>query len=120
MRPPLSILAGALVALIGGAVLGEYGFDGLAVIGSGLLLGIFVAEGVVAVAKVGSPMGALASGIFSGAAMTWAGWIATGHRLGTVRWMGWAAIALAAGAGAFRARPPGAVRRSRPAQAAAE
>lgn len=106
--------------MLGAVLLGEYGFDGLPVLGSGLLLGVFVAEAVVAVAKAGSRVGAVASGVLAGASMTWAGWIASGHRLGTVHWMGWAAVALAAGAGAFRARPPGAVRRSRPAPAAAE
>jgi hypothetical protein len=114
------VLAGAAVAVIGGAVLGEYGFDGLPVLGSGLLLGLFVAEGLLAVAKVGSWRGAAASGVLAAAAMAWAGWIANGHRLGDVRWMGWTAVALAAAAGGFRARPPGAARRSRPARAAAE
>ncbi len=120
MRTPLSVLAGVAVAVIGAAVLGEYGFDGLPVIGSGLLLGLFVAEGVLAVAKVGSLLGSVASGVLSAGSMVWAGWIANGHRLGTVRWMGWAAVALAAAAGAFRARPPAAARRSRPAPAATE
>lgn len=120
MRPPLSVLAGAVVAVIGAAVLGEYGFDGLPVLGSGLLLGVFVAEGLLAVAKAGSVLGSVSSGILAAASMVWAGWIADGHRLGTVRWMGWAAVALAALAGAFRARPRGAARRSRPAPAATE
>jgi hypothetical protein len=120
VRAPLSVLAGAVVAVIGAAVLGEYGFDGLAVIGSGLLLGLFVAEGLLAVAGVGSPLGAVASGLLAGVSMTWAGWIASGHRLGTLHWMGWAAVALAVGAGAFRARPPGTARRSRPAPASTE
>lgn len=120
MRAPLSIVAGALVAVIGAAVLGEYGFDGLAVVGSGLLLGLFVGEAVVGVARTGSRLGAGASAVLAGGSMTWAGWITSGHRLGTVHWMGWLAVALAAAAGGIRARPPGAFRRSRPAPAAAE
>ena len=120
MRTPLSVVAGAAVAIVAAAVLGEYGFDGLAVLGTGLLVGIFVAEAVVAVAREGSPLGAAASALLAAASMTWAAWISSGHRLGTVRWMGWAGVALAAAAGAFRARPPGAVRRSRPAPASAE
>lgn len=120
MRTPLSLVAGAAVAVVGAAVLGEYGFDGLAVLGSGLLLGLFVAEAVLAVARVGSVLGAAVSGVLAAASMTWAGWISSGHRLGTVRWMGWAGVALAAAAAAFRARPPEAARRSRPAPASAE
>lgn len=120
MRAPLSVLAGVVVAVIGAGILGEYGFDGLTVIGSGLLLGLFVAEAVLGVARVGSRLGAVASAVLAGTAMVWAGWIADGHRLGQVRWMGWAAVALAAAAGALRARPPGAARRSRPAPAATE
>jgi hypothetical protein len=113
-------VAGLAVAALGGALLGEYGFDGLAVVGSGLLLGLFVAEAVLGVARVGSVLGAAASGLLSACAMTWSGWIAEGHRLGEVPWMGWAAILLAGAAGAIRARPPGAARRSRPAPAAKE
>jgi hypothetical protein len=120
VRTPLSLLAGAAVAVIGAAVLGEYGFDGLAVLGSGLLLGVFLAEAVLAVSRVGAWVLAGASGVLAAASMTWAGWIASGHRLGTVRWMGWAAVALAAAAAAFRTRPPEALRRSRPAPASAE
>lgn len=120
MRAPLSVLAGAAVAVLGAAILGEYGFDGLPVLGSGLLLGIFVAEGFLAVAREGSRLGMVTSAVLSAASMTWAGWIADGHRLGTVRWMGWTAVALAAAAGGFRARRRGATRRSRPAPAAAE
>lgn len=120
MRTPLSIVAGVAVAVIGAAVLGEYGFDGITVIGSGLLLGLFVGEAVLAVAKVGSVLAAAACGVLSAGAMTWAGWIAQGHRLGTVRWMGWAAVALAGLSGAFRGRPTGAARRTSSAPTAAE
>ena len=120
MRPPLALLAGAVVALIAAAVLGEYDFDGWAVIGSGLLVGLFVAEAVVTVARGGSRLRAAASAGLAAGALVWAGWIATGHRLGTVGWKGWAAVAVAAGAGAIRARPTGAAPHSRPAPASAE
>ena len=120
MRPPLSVVAGAAVAVVAAAILGEYGFDGLAVLGSGLLVGLFVAEAIVTVARAGSVLGAVAGAVLAAASMTWAGWISSGHRLGTVRWMGWLGVGLAAAAAAFRARPPGAARRSRPAPASAE
>src|SRR5215210_1004546 len=102
VRPPLALLAGLAVAAV---VLGEYNFDGWAVLGSGLLVGLFVAEAVVSVAKGGSRLRAGASAGMAAGAMVWAGWIATGHRLDLVGWKGWVAVALAAGAAAIRARP---------------
>lgn len=120
MRPPLALLAGLAVAVIAAVVLGEYGFDGWAVIGSGVLAGLFVAEAVVTVARRGSWLWAVASAVLAAGALLWAGWTSTGHRLGTVTWKGWAAVALAAGAAAIRARPTGAAPHTRPEPAAAE
>ncbi|MGI8983471.1 MAG: hypothetical protein ACR2HM_02880 [Acidimicrobiales bacterium] len=120
MRPPLALLAGLCVALIAAAVLGEYDFDGWAVLGSGLLVGLFVAEAVVTVARGGGRLRAVASAGMAAGAMAWAGWISSGHRLGTVGWKGWAAVALGAGAAAVRARPSAGAPNSRPAPAATE
>jgi hypothetical protein len=120
MRESLALLAGAAVAVIAAGVLGEYGFDGWATVGAGLLTGVFVAEAVLAVARNGSRPLAAASALLAGGSLAWAGWISTGHRLGTATWKGWAAIALAAAAAGFRARPPAAARGSRPAPAATE
>jgi hypothetical protein len=119
VRPPLALLAGLAVAVVAAAVLGEYNFDGWAVLGSGPLVGLFVAEAVVSVGRGGSRLRAGASAGLAAGAMVWAGWIATGHRLDLVSWKGWLAVALATGAGAIRARPAGAPR-SRPAPASAE
>lgn len=120
MRPPLALLAGLGVAVIAAAVLGEYGFDGWAVMGSGILAGLFVAEAVVSVGRGGSWLRAAASAGLAAGGLLWAGWNSTGHRLGTVSWKGWVAVALAAVAGAVRARPTGAAPHSRPAPASAE
>ena len=120
MRPPLALLAGLAVAAVAAAVLGEYDFDGWAVLGSGLLVGLFVAEAVVTVAKGGSALRAGVSAALSAGALTAAGWISTGHRLDTVSWKGWAAVVLAAGAGALRARPTSEAPNSHPAPASAE
>lgn len=118
MRPILALLAGAAVAALGAAVLGEYSFGGPAVIGSGLLLGLFVAEAVLAVRGDGrnDVVGAVAGALLTALGLTWAAWISTGHRLGTLRWDGWLAVALGAVTAAFRLRP-GAGWRSRPAPA---
>lgn len=120
MRYSLALLAGLAVAGIAAAVLGEYDFDGWAVVGSGLLVGLFVAEAVVTVARGGSRLRAAASATMAAGAMAWAGWTSTGHRLATVGWKGWAAVALAAGAAAIRARPSAGAPRNRPAPAAGE
>ena len=120
MRPPLALLAGLAVAVVAGAVLGEYNFDGWAVLGSGLLVGLFVAEAVVSVARGGSRLRAMASAGLAAGAMVWAGWIATGHRLDLVAWKGWVGVVLAAGAGAIRARPTAAPPYTQPAPASRE
>ena len=120
MRPTLSVLAGGAVAAIAAAVLGEYAFDGWAVVGSGALVGLFVGEAMMAVVRSGTRWTAAVAATLAAGAMLWAAWISTGHRLGTVAWKGWAAVALAAGAGAFRARRRGAAPRTRPAPASAE
>ncbi len=120
VRESLALLAGVAVAVIAAAVLGEYGFDGWATIGAGVLTGVFVAEAVLAVARKGRRRLAGASALLAGGSLAWAGWISTGHRLGTATWKGWAAILLATAAGGIRARPRAAARGSRPAPAATE
>lgn len=120
MRPLLALLAGLVVAVIAAAVLGEYNYDGWAVLGSGLLVGLFVAEAVVSVSKAGSRLRAGASAALGAGALVFAGWISTGHRLDLIGWKGWAAAALAAGAAGIRARPTEAAPNSRPAPASAE
>jgi ABC-type cobalamin transport system permease subunit len=120
VRESLALVAGAAVAVIAAAVLGEYGFDGWATIGAGVLTGLFVAEAALAVARKGSRLLAGGAAVLAGAALAWAGWISTGHRLGTATWKGWTAIVLAAAAGGLRARPTSAARGSRPAPAATE
>ena len=120
MRPILSVLAGAAVAVIAAAVLGEYAFDGWAVVGSGILVGLFVGEAMVAVVRTTSGWTAAVAAALGAGSLLWAGWISTGHRLDAVAWKGWAAVALAAAAGAVRARRRGEAPRTRPAPAATE
>jgi drug/metabolite transporter (DMT)-like permease len=120
VRPLLALLAGLAVAGIAGAVLGEYDFDGWAAIGSGLLTGVFVGEAVVTVARKGSRALAAATALMAIGGMLWAGWTTTGHRLGTVGWKGWAAVALAGVAGGIRARPTAGARSSHSARAGTE
>lgn len=120
VRESLALLAGAAVAVVAALVLGEYGFDGWAVVGSGLLTGLFVGEAIMAVARAGSRRLSAGAAALGAGGLLVAGWISTGHQLGTVTWKGWAAVGLAAAAGAIRVRPTAAARRSPPAPAATE
>ena len=120
VRQSLAVAAGAAVAVAAAAILGEYGFDGWAVMGAGLLGGLFVGEAVVSVARAGSRLLSGATAVMGAAGLLGAGWISTGHRLGTVAWKGWVAVALAAAAGAIRARSSGEARHTRPAPASTE
>lgn len=110
MRSVLGVVAGVAVAGVGALVLGEYAFRGLAVVGSGALLGLFVAEAALAVAVASGagrlPAGALAAVLagVTAAGLTWAAWISTGHRLGAVGASGWLAVTLGAVAAALRTR----------------
>jgi len=105
MRPILAAAAAAAVAAAGALVLGEYAFDGVAVVLSGALLGLFVGEAAVAVARERSRSLALAAGAIAALGLLWTAWISTGHRVGTVRAPGWLAIALGAATATLRALP---------------
>lgn len=105
VRRALALLAGAAVAVGAGVVLGEYAFDGLAVVGAGIVVGLFVSEAAVAVAEGRAVLVAVGCGVFTVGGMLLAAWIATGHRLSSVEWEGWLAVALGAVAALLRAVP---------------
>jgi hypothetical protein len=104
VRLILAWSAGAAVAALGAVVLGEYSFSGVAVLGAGALLGLFVAEAARAVAQQGSRVLAGGCALLAGGGMTWGGWIATGHDLSFLGPEGWAAVALGAAVAGVRAR----------------
>jgi hypothetical protein len=105
VRVTLSLVAGAAVAFVAAVLLGEYAFDGLAVIGAGVVLGLFVSETTVSLARRRSLLLAGAGAAFTVAGMLGAAWISTDHRLSTVGLKGWLAVAVGAAAAAIRARP---------------
>ena len=107
IRHTLSVLAGALVAAAAALLLGEYPFEGLLVLGSGLLVGLLVAETVLSVGDWRGPVPAAACAVLAGVGLVWAGWIAEGHELGRIAPEGWAAVVLGAAAGGLRAWWPG-------------
>ena len=105
MRATLSLIAGAVVAFVAAVLLGEYAFDGIAVIGAGVVLGLFVSETTVSVARRRSLLLAVAGAVFTVAGMLGAAWISTDRRLSTVGFKGWLAVVVGAAAAAVRARP---------------
>ncbi len=105
MRSILAAAAAAAVAAFGALILGEYAFHGVAVVLSGALLGLFVAEAAVAVAGDRHRPLALTVGALTALGLVWAAWISTGHRLGSVRAGGWAAITAGALVATLRALP---------------
>jgi hypothetical protein len=105
VRFTLSLVAGAAVAFVAAFLLGEYAFDGLAVIGGGVVLGLFVSEATTTVARRRSVLLAAAGAVFTVAGLLGAAWISTDRRLSIVGVQGWLAVALGAAAAAIRARP---------------
>lgn len=102
MRLILGLLAAAAVGALGAVILGEYTFSGVSVLGSGLLLGLFVAEVAVTLSRRASPGLGLACAALAGGAMAWSGWISTGHDLSFLEPEGWVAVGLAALAAGVR------------------
>ena len=84
---------------------GEYAFDGLAVIGAGVVLGLFVSEATTTVARRRSLLLAVAGAVFTVCGLLGAAWISTDRRLSMIDVHGWLAVTLGAAAAAVRARP---------------
>lgn len=79
MRQALAIAAGALLALVGAVVLGEYDLRGTTVLVGFPLYGIAVAELALAVGRRLAPVTLVALGTVVGAGLSWALWISFGH-----------------------------------------
>lgn len=105
MRRALAVLAGAAVGAAAGVVLGEYAFDGLAIVGAAIVVGLFVSEAAVAVERGRARVLAVTCAVATVVGLLIAARTATGHRLSTVGWEGWLAVALGAAAAVVRAAP---------------
>lgn len=90
----LAVVAAAAVGALGALVLGEYAFTGITVMGSGVVLGLFIGEAALAVRRDKGRDLAAACAMVGWAAMTWAGWIALGHDLSFLEATGVVAILL--------------------------
>ena len=107
IRHTLAVVAGALVAAAAALLLGEYPFEGLLVLGSGVLVGLLVAETVISLGAWRGPVPGAACAVLAAIGLVWAGWIAEGHELGRIAPEGWVAVVLGATAGGLRAWWPG-------------
>jgi hypothetical protein len=110
MRSVLAVVAALAVTVLGAAILGEYQFDGLTGAVAGLIYGVFVAEAAVAVARKGSTWLAIVCAVFAVGGLGWAIRAGIGPRdsiPANIPAFGWAALVLAAGGAAFRARSSG-------------
>jgi hypothetical protein len=105
VRFTLSLVAGLAVAYVAALLLGEYAFDGLPVIGAGVVLGLFVSEATTSVARRRSWLLAAAGAVFTVGGLLGAAWITTDHRLSLIDSDGYLALAVGAAAAAVRARP---------------
>ncbi|MEW6153592.1 MAG: hypothetical protein AB1673_06335 [Actinomycetota bacterium] len=92
MRLTLAVLAAAAVGAAGALVLGEYPFTGPLVVASAVVLGLFIGEAALAVARGPSLALGVACGAVGLAAMVWAGWITTSHDLSFLGPVGWTAV----------------------------
>ena len=92
MRRIFAGAAAAAVAATGAVILGEYAFNGVTVVIAGVLLGLFVAEAALAVARERNRVLAAAVGAATVGGLVWAAWIGSGHRLGAVGVGGWVAV----------------------------
>lgn len=103
-RPPLGIACGAVVAVFGALILGEYEFTGSFPYVAGPLFGILIGEVVVGVGQSRTPTVSGFTAVLAAAGVAWAGWIDSTQGVEPVRRLVWVAAALAALAAVLRTR----------------
>lgn len=102
LRAALGVLGGAATAALGALILGEYQFTGSLPFGAGPLLGLAIGEVTVGVGRLRTLPIAVATASLGFAAITWAGWIASGNGLEPMRPLVWVAAVLAAATAGVR------------------
>ena len=98
----LGIVCGALAAVLGALILGEYEFTGTLPYVAGPLFGLVLGEVVVSVGRTHAPVAAVLTALFGFGALVWAGWISSGEGLHTIETLVWVAAVLAAICGYLR------------------
>jgi hypothetical protein len=92
----LALVCGAAAALLGSVILGEYEFTGSLPFIAGPLFGLAIGELVVGVGRHRTTVVGAVSAMVCFAAITWSGWISSGHGLEPFPELVWVAAALAA------------------------
>src|SRR5437763_10318583 len=106
-RPPMryafALLAGAVVAALGGFIVGEYPFRGWTPLVAGILFGLVVAEVMVSIAGGASVWLGLAAAVCAGAGLAYAVWDDAGYGVRPVDTVAWFGIFVGATVAGLRA-----------------
>src|ERR1700738_770169 len=105
-----ALVLAALACALGALFLGEYEFEGVMPFGAGLLFGLVIAELVVEVGRLHSPVVVVCTALFVGAALGGAAWRSAGSGLRPYPTGGWIAIAIGTAVSGFRAAGVGRAR----------
>lgn len=97
-----ALVLAAMACALGALILGEYEFDGLTPYGAGVLFGLVIAELVVEVGRLRSPVVVVTTAVFVAAALGWAAWLSSGSGLRPYPAGGWIAAAIGAAASGLR------------------
>jgi hypothetical protein len=95
-RTLVGLLCGAVVAVAGAKILGEYEFSGSLPFFAGPLFGLVVGEAIVAAGRTRTIVVGGIAALLALGGITWAGWISSGDGLEPVPTLVWVAAALAA------------------------
>ena len=95
LRAGIGLLLGAVAAILGAFILGEYQFEGYVPLTSGLLFGLVVAEIVIEVGRRRTLLVGVLAGVEAAGGLAWAGWISGGEGLGPIPGGAWLAAGLA-------------------------
>ena len=105
MRRTLALLAVAAVTVLTALIMGEYVLTFRTAVAAGLVLGVLLAEIVLAVAGWRGTVPSLFTAACGAIALAWAGWIESGRGVAPIRDTVWVGVALAALVGGWRLWP---------------
>ena len=103
-RPVVAVGLAIVLAAFGAVILGEQPLEGVMVVVAAVLLGVALGELIYSVARYGDGWLAGAAALLTEAAMVWALYIETGHRLDLAGAEAWLATGLGCAISAFWVR----------------
>ena len=96
MRQPLAVLAGAVVAALGGLIVGAYPLTGTTPFIAGVLFGLVIAEVVVTVAGRQGRVLATVAAVLAAAGLAYAVWDDSGYGVRPIDVLAWIGVGLGA------------------------